>query len=129
MIVLDTDVLIKLLNKKSVQGQNIFEKMEKNGGHFAITSITLYEILYFFKKMKMDILPPLHLLHVLEFSKKDAQKAAELEIELENKERKVPTTILIIASIVINKGATLCSLNENFNELKDVGLKFFLQKE
>ena len=37
----------------------------------------------------MDILPPLHLLHVLEFSKKDAQKAAELEIELENKERKV----------------------------------------
>jgi predicted nucleic acid-binding protein len=128
LIVLDTDVLIKILNKKSVQCQNIFEKMEKTGGHFAITSITLYEILYFIKKMKMDILTPLHLLHVLEFSKKDAQKSAELEIELENKERKVPTTVLIIASIVINKGATLCSLNENFNELQDVGLKLFLQK-
>ncbi len=78
--------------------------------------------------MKMNILPPLHLLHVLEFSKQDAQKAAELEIELENKERRVQTTILIIASIVINRGATLYSLNENFNELKDVGLKLFLQE-
>jgi predicted nucleic acid-binding protein len=120
LIVLDTDVLIKLLNKKSIQGQKIFENLEKNGGHFAITTITLYEILYFFKKMKMNILPPLHLLHVSEFSKQDAEKTAELEIELENKERKVPTTLLIIVSIVINKGATLCSLNENFNELKDV---------
>jgi predicted nucleic acid-binding protein len=87
LIVLDTDVLVKLLNKKSAQGQNIYENLKKNGGHFAITSITLYETLYFFKKMKMNILPPLHLLYVLEFSKQDAQKAAELEIELENKER------------------------------------------
>jgi predicted nucleic acid-binding protein len=128
LIVLDTNVLIKLLNKKSVQDKNICEKLEKNGGHFEITSITLYETLYFYKKMKMNILPPLYLLHVLEFSKQDAQKAAELEIELENKERRVQTAILIISSIVINRGATLCSLNENINELKDVGLKLFLQE-
>ena len=120
--------MIKILNKKSLEGQNIYEKLEKNGGFFAITSITLYETLYFFMKRKMNILPPLHLLHVFEFSKQDAQKTAELEIELENKGRKVPTTTLIIASIVINKGATLCSLNENFNELKDVGLKLFLEE-
>ncbi len=128
LIVLDTEVLIKKLNKKSVQGQKIFENLEKNGGHFAITSITLYEILYFFKKMKMNILPPVHLLQVYEFSKEDAQKAAELEIELENKGRKVKATILMISSIVINKGATLCSLNRDFNELQDMGLKLFLQE-
>jgi hypothetical protein len=56
--------------------------------------------------MKMNVLPPLHLLHVLEFSKQDAEKAAELEIELEIKERKVPTTLLIIVSIVMNMAAT-----------------------
>ncbi len=120
MIVLDTDVLIKLLNKKSAQGQNIYENLEKNGGHFAITSITLYETLYFFMNMKMDILPPIHLLQVYGFSKQDAQKAAELEIELENRGRKVKATILMIASIVINKAATLCTLNRDFYELKGV---------
>jgi predicted nucleic acid-binding protein len=128
LIVLDSDVLIKILNKKSLEGQNIYEKLEKNGGSFAITSITLYEILYFFMKRKMNIMPPLHLLKVYEFSKQDAQKTAELEIELENKGRKIQTTTLIIASIVINKGATLYSLNKNFNELKDIGLKLFLEE-
>jgi predicted nucleic acid-binding protein len=68
------------------------------------------------------------LLQVYEFSKQDAQKTAELEIELENKGRKVQTTTLMIASIVINKGATLYSLNKNFNELKDIGLKLFLEE-
>jgi predicted nucleic acid-binding protein len=126
-IVLDSDVLIKILNKKSLEGQNIYEKLEKTGGSFAITSITLYEILYFFMKRKM-IIPPLHLLKVYEFSKQDAQKTAELEIEFENKKRKIQTTTLMISSIVINKGATLCSLNKDFNELKDVGLKLFLEK-
>ncbi len=37
----------------------------------------------------MNILPPVYLLQVYGFSKEDAQKAAELEIELENKGRKV----------------------------------------
>lgn len=127
MIIIDTDALIEILNKKSKKGQKIYEKMELSGEIFAITSITLYEILYFFMKMKMNILPPIHLLHVYGFSKEDAQKAAELEIELENKGRKVKATILIIASIVMSKGATICTLNEGFNELKDAGLKLFLE--
>jgi predicted nucleic acid-binding protein len=117
---------MKILNKKSVQGQNIYENLEKNGESFAITSITLYEILYFFMKRKMNILPPLHLLHVLEFSKQDAQKAAELEIELEKKGKRVLTTSLITAAIVMNKGGSLCALNKDFNELKNVGLKLYL---
>ena len=101
MIVLDTDVLIKILNKKSLQGQEIYEKLEKNGGHFGITSITLYETLYFFLKKKMKT-PPIHLLQVCGFSKQDAQKAADLEIELEGRGVKAMATVLIISSIVIN---------------------------
>ena len=68
-------------------------------------------------KMKM-ITPPINLLHVCEFSKQDAQKAAELEIELENRGIKATATVLIISSIVMNRGASLCSLNEDFNQLK-----------
>ncbi len=125
MIVLDTDVLIKILNKKSLQGQEIYERLEKNGGHFGITSITLYETLHLFMKMKLET-PPIHLLQVYGFSKLDAQKAAELEIELENRGVKAKVTVLMISSIVINKGASLCSLNADFNELKSVGLKLFM---
>jgi predicted nucleic acid-binding protein len=125
LMVLDTDVLVKILNKKSTRGQEIYEKLEKNGGHFAITSITLYETLHFFMKMKMKT-PPIHLLQVYGFSKQDAEKAVELEIELENRGIKAKATVLMISSIVVNKGASLCSLNEDFNELKTVGLKLFL---
>jgi len=125
LIVLDTDVLIKILNKKSLQGQEIYEKLEKNGGHFGITSITLYETLHLFMKMKLET-PTIHLLQVYGFSKQDAQKAAELEIELENRGVKAKATVLMISSIVINKGASLCSLNADFNELKSVGLKLFM---
>jgi predicted nucleic acid-binding protein len=125
LIFLDTDVLIKILNKKSMRGQEIYEKLEKNGGHFGITSITLYETLHFFMRKKLKT-PPIHLLQVYGFSKQDAQKAAELEIELENRGVKAKATVLIISSIVINKGASLCSLNKDFNELKDEGLKLFL---
>jgi predicted nucleic acid-binding protein len=125
LIFLDTDVLIEILNKKSIRGQEIYEKLEKNGGNFGITSITLYETLHFFMKMKMKT-PPIHLLQVYGFSRQDAQKAAELEIELEKRRVKAKATVLIISSIVMNKGASLCSLNENFNELKSVGLKLFM---
>jgi len=118
-------VLIKILNKKSLQDQEIYEKLEKNGGHFGITSITLYETLHLFMKMKLET-PPIHLLQVYGFSKQDAQKAAELEIELENRGVKAKATVLMISSIVINKGASLCSLNADFNELKSVGLKLFM---
>ena len=129
MIIIDTDALIEILNKKSKKGQEIYEKLEQNKEIFAITSITLYEILHFFMKMKMNTFPPIHLLQVYGFSKEAAQKAAELVIELEKKGRKVKATTLMIASIVMSKGATICTLNEGFNELKDAGLKLFLEKE
>ena len=44
-------------------------------------------------KRKMNILPSLHLFHVLEFSKQDALKTAELEIDFENKKRKRQTQL------------------------------------
>ena len=126
MIIIDTDALIEVLNKKSKKGQEIYEKMEQNKESFAITSITLYEILHFFMKMKMNTFPPLHLLQVYGFSKEAAQKAAELVIELEKKGRKVKATTLMISSIVINENAIICTLNHDFNELKDAGLNLFL---
>ena len=67
------------------------------------------------------------LFRVYGFSRESAQKAAELEIELEKKGKRVKRTNIMIAAIVINEGATLCTLDQDFNELQDQGLKLFLE--
>jgi predicted nucleic acid-binding protein len=125
LIFIDTDALYNILAKNSKKGEEIFQKLEQSGESFAITSITLYEILYLFMRRGKDA-SQIHLLRVFEFSKEDAQKAAELEIELEKKGKRVLTTSLITAAIVMNKGGSLCALNKDFNELKNVGLKLYL---
>jgi predicted nucleic acid-binding protein len=125
LVFIDTDALYQILDKNSKKGEEIFQKLEQSGESFAITSITLYEILYLFMRMGKDT-SQIHLLRVFEFSKEDAQKAAELEIEAEKKGKKVSTTNLITAAIVMNNEGSLCALNEDFNELKNAGLKLYL---
>ena len=67
------------------------------------------------------------MLQVYGFSKEDAQKAAELELELHKKgKEKMMTTDLITTAIVMNKGGYLYTTNDNFKQLKDMGLKLFL---
>ena len=126
MIFLETDVLIELLNKKSSKGDVIFQKLEKSNESFAITSITFYEIVSFFMASGRKV-PPINLLQGFGFSKEDAQKAAELELTLQNKgKKKIMMTDLITAAIVMNKRGSLCTLNDGFEELKELGLKLFL---
>ncbi len=59
------------------------------------------------KEGKDTNIPPIHLLRVYGFSKEDAKKTAELEIELENKGKKVLTTSLITAAMVVNYSINL----------------------
>ena len=127
MIFLETDVLVKLLNKNSAKGDEIFQKLEKSNESFAITSITFYEIVSLFMVNGINV-PPINLLQIYGFSKEDAQKAAELELELQKKgkEKKIGTTDLITAAIVMNKGGSVCTLEDRFKDLKDLGLKLFL---
>ncbi len=128
MIFIDTDALYEILNKNSRKGEEIFQQLKKSSESFAITSITLYEILSFFMKRGKDKdIPPIQLLRVYGFSKEDANKAAKLERELVNNGKKVLTTSLITAAIVMNKGSSLYTLNSDFHELKVVGLKLFLE--
>lgn len=52
MIILDTDVLIEIYEKRSKKGEEVFQKIISGGDEVAITSITLYEMLY--GLMKLD---------------------------------------------------------------------------
>ncbi|MGA7977309.1 MAG: hypothetical protein WB975_08745, partial [Nitrososphaeraceae archaeon] len=61
--------------------------------------------------------------HVYEFSNEDAQQAARLELSLEKKGKKIKRTDIMIASTVINKGATLYTFDNDFQALEHFGLK------
>jgi tRNA(fMet)-specific endonuclease VapC len=122
LLIIDTDVLIEISDRRSEKGDQIYQKIISTGEDIAITSITLYETLYGLMKFKKPFYY-LSLFHVYEFSKEDAHQAARLDLELEKKGKKIKRTDIIIASTTINKGATLCSFDQDFQELEEMGLK------
>ena len=65
----------------------------------------------------------LSLFYIYDFSKEDAYQAARLDLDLEKKGKKIKRTDIIIASITINKGATLCTFDQEFSELEEIGLR------
>ena len=122
MIIIDTDVLIEISDKRSKKGDQIYQKILTSEDDVAITSITMYEALYGLMKYKK---PFQHLFsfHVYEFSNEDAQQAARLELNLEKKGKKIKRTDIMIASTTINNGASLYTFDNDFQTLQDFGLR------
>ena len=127
MIIIDTDVLIEIFDKKSKRGDEALEQIIKSGENFAITVINLHEILYGLIKYA-NTKPIKHILKLptLNYTKKDAQLAAKLEIEAERKRKPIKRTDAIIAAITINANAKLYTFNKkHFKPLQPLGLKLF----
>lgn len=82
MIVLDTDVLIEVFDKRSARGDEVLRRLDKRGEDVATTVINLHEILYGLKKYAKPVRDAL-LLPVLEFTKGDAILSADLELKAE----------------------------------------------
>lgn len=65
-------------------------------------------------------------LPALNYTKKDARLAAELELEMERTGTTIRRTDAMIAAITINNGASLYTLDLNhFKPLETLGLKLF----
>jgi tRNA(fMet)-specific endonuclease VapC len=125
MIVLDTDVLIEVFDKKSVRGDEVLRNLEKHGGDVATTVINLHEILYGLMKYAQPVKDVL-LLPVLDFSKRDAVLSADLELKAEEVGLPVRRTDAMIAAITINNGASLYTFDlKHFSPLTKFGLKLF----
>ena len=123
-IILDTDVLIEISDKTSVKGEQAYQKILSRADNIAITSITFYEILYGLLKYKKSIQ---HLLSlpVYDFNKLSAEQAAKFEIDLDKQGKKIKRTDIMIASIVVINEGILCTFDNDFKELKDLGLNLF----
>jgi tRNA(fMet)-specific endonuclease VapC len=115
VIVIDTDVLIEIYDKKSRLGSVAFEKLMNSGDTFCITVINLHEMLYGLLKYAK---PSEYLMQlpVLDYTAGDAKLAAELEIRAEAKGRKVLRTDAMIAAIAINNNARLYTNNRTHFE-------------
>ena len=124
MIVLDTDILIEIFDKKPALGEELLGKIE--GCDIATTTINLHEIIYGFYKVKKEIVKELMEFNILDYTRSDAFLSAKLEVELEKIGKPAGRFDTMIAAICINRKAVLLTLNRtHFERFTKFGLRLF----
>ena len=124
MILLDTDIIIEVMDKKSSRGQEFMLKIIESGEEYCTSSVNMHELLYGIEKYSKDSRLVLQIA-TLEYTKKDSELSAFLELGAERKGKAVPRTDAIIASIAINDGCSLYTLDKHFEIFIENGLKMF----
>jgi len=125
MIVLDTDVLIEIFDKRSVKGDQALSRIVDSGEDIATTSINLHEILYGLRKYAKPV-KDISLLPVLGYAKGDAEVSSKMEVKAEESGRPIRRTDAMIAAIAINRGAALYTFDlKHFDPLQKFGLRLF----
>ena len=123
MIVLDTDVLIEIFDRRSARGDEALRKLIERSEDVATTVINLHEILYGLEKYAKPVRDVL-LLPIIDYTKRDAQLSAELELKAESLGAPVRRTDAMIAAIVLNRGASLYTFDlKHFSIFENFGLK------
>ena len=84
MIIIDSDVLIEILDRKSLKGDQALKQITESKEEVATTVISLHEVLYGLHKYGKPI-KELLLLPILSYTKKDAVLASKIELEVEKK--------------------------------------------
>jgi len=122
MIIVDTDILIEILDKKSSLGEKALARLRDSMEPFSITSITLHELLYGQIKKSKDLSDALSL-PVLSYTKEDAKLSAVLEANAQTKGREACRAGSMIAAIAINYGAKLYTNNtKDFRDFEGIAL-------
>ncbi len=123
MIILDSDVLIEILDKRSVRGEEAASRLREIGEEIATTSLNLHEVLYGLEKASKKT-SALEAVPVLGYGRGDAQLSANLELAAQRRGKTIPRMDVLIAAIAINNNATLYTFNrEHFENLIEDGLK------
>jgi tRNA(fMet)-specific endonuclease VapC len=125
LIIIDSDVLIEILDRKSKKGDQALEQAIESGEEAATTAISLHEVLYGLNKYGKPV-EELLLLPILSFTKKDALLSSRIEIEAEKRGKIIGRTDSMIAAITINNGAKLYTFNQkHFRNLQIYGLTLY----
>ena len=125
MILLDTDVLIEILDKKSAKGEKTLQRIKGQKEIVGTTVINLHEILYGLHKYAKPISEVL-LLPVLSYTKQDAVLSSKLELDAEKQGETIRRTDAMIAAISINNETSLCTFDtKHFRLISKLGLRLF----
>ncbi len=125
MIVLDSDVLIEILDKKSRSGDEALRRIVESGEKIATTAINMHEVLYGLQKYGKPV-KELLLLPTLNYTKEDAILASDVELDAERTGKAVSRTDAMIAAVTINNGAKIYTFNQkHFRDLEKMGLVQF----
>lgn len=124
MIILDTDVLLEIFDRRSHKGEKALESIKESGEGISITSINLHEILYGLEKYAKPVKEVLQL-PVVNYTKNDASLSAKIELDAEYRGMSIRRTDTMIAAMTINNAASLYTFDSHFQSLKSFGLKLF----
>ena len=113
LILLDTDVIIEVLDKNSTKGQGLMLKIIESGEEYCTSSVNMHEVLYGIEKYSKDSRLVTQI-PTLGYSKNDSELSAVLELSAERKGKAVPRMNAIIASVAINNGCSLFTMDEHF---------------
>ncbi len=112
------------MDKKSSRGQGFMLKIMNSGEEYCTSSVNMHELLYGIEKYSKDSRLVLQMA-TLEYTKKDSELSAFLELDAERRGKAVPRMDAIIASIAINNGCSLYTLDKHFKIFIENGLKLF----
>ncbi len=125
MILLDSDVLIEILDKKSEKGNQALRLILESDKEFFTSAIALHEVLYGLHKRRKSAEDTL-LVPILDYTKTDALLSSKIELEMEEKGTPIERADTMIAAIAITNEAELYTFNvKHFSLLKSFGLKLF----
>ena len=126
MILLDTNVLVEILEKRSKKGEELYSAVIASGESICTTSINLHELLYGLKKYGKPVKELLQL-PIIDYSKDAAFLSAEIEYEMEKNGTPVRRTDSMIAAVAVNGLMPLLTLDTRHFEpiAKKFALEFF----
>lgn len=124
MILVDTDVLIEILDENSKKGDAALKTIEEAGEDITLTSLNLHEILYGLYKYADNLkIEKILMFDIVDFTKEDANLSAKLEVKAERKGNKTPRFDTMIAAVAINRGLKLFTFNKkHFKEFEGLVL-------
>ncbi len=125
MILLDTSVLIEILDRESSEGDRLLKALSEAGEDVGTTSINMHELLYGLKKYAKSV-EKIGRLRVLPYEKEDAEVSSRLELTAEKRGKPVRRIDTMIAAVAINRSARLSTLDSrHFEQFAQDGLHLF----
>lgn len=123
MLVLDSDVLIELLRKGSLRGDEVLETLKDLDDDIVTTAINVHEVLYGLAKHRKQA-PDLMRIRALPYTRKDAALSASLELHAEHAGTPSGRADAMIAAITVNNNAQLYTFNKrHYTPFTEQGLE------